>query len=220
MRSFSSNMIILNYFAGPGAGKSTAAAGTFHMLKKAGVNVELITEYAKDKTWEGNYTALKDQLYITAKQNYRVFRCQGKVDVVVTDSPILLGLAYYNGDVYDEFKALIVKMFGFQDNINIFIDRTKEYNPAGRKETEEKARDIDGEILTLLNDYGGGHYHVNSDEAAELGMKLVMERLPQSIFRRPRVIIRGFFRTALDFFNRKVIFSSCQTKEKEDQFQV
>jgi len=207
-------MIILNFFAGPGAGKSTAAAGAFYMLKKAGVNAELVTEYAKDKTWEGNSTALKDQLYITAKQNYRAFRCSEKVDVVVTDSPILLGLAYYNGDVYNEFKALVVKMFEHQDNINVFIDRTKEYNPAGRNQSEEAAMGKDKEILALLEEHGGGHRHGNSENVAEMGFHLVMERLPKSVFRRPRVIMKGFFKSMLDFFSKRAILEPCQEKRE------
>lgn len=42
-------MYVVNLFAQPGAGKSTGAAYIFAKLKMAGVNAELITEFAKDK---------------------------------------------------------------------------------------------------------------------------------------------------------------------------
>ena len=47
-------MLIINLFGAPGAGKSTGAAYVFSQLKAAGVNAELVTEFAKDKVWERN----------------------------------------------------------------------------------------------------------------------------------------------------------------------
>ena len=52
--------IVCNFFSGPGAGKSTLAAATFARLKMLNVNCELVTEFAKDKTWEKNFTALSN----------------------------------------------------------------------------------------------------------------------------------------------------------------
>ena len=89
--------IVVNLFGGPGSGKSTGAAYIFSQLKMAGINCELITEYAKDKTWEKNMTALDCQEYILGKQSYRMKRCADKVDVIVTDSPLPIGLFFNNG---------------------------------------------------------------------------------------------------------------------------
>ena len=50
----------------------------------AGVNAELVTEFAKDKTWENNQKALANQVYVFGKQLYRITRCQDDVDVIVT----------------------------------------------------------------------------------------------------------------------------------------
>lgn len=54
----SKSTIVVNLFAGPGAGKSTGAAYIFAMLKMHGIDCELVTEFAKDKTWEHNSKAL------------------------------------------------------------------------------------------------------------------------------------------------------------------
>ena len=43
---------IVNLFGGPGTGKSICAAQIFVDLKFKNKNVELITEYTKDATWE------------------------------------------------------------------------------------------------------------------------------------------------------------------------
>ena len=46
--------IIVNLFAGPGAGKTTGAWYISAKLKMAGADVEYISEFAKDKVWEEN----------------------------------------------------------------------------------------------------------------------------------------------------------------------
>ena len=43
---------VINLFGGPGAGKSTTAAGLFYEMKVRDIKCELVTEYAKDMTYE------------------------------------------------------------------------------------------------------------------------------------------------------------------------
>ena len=67
-------MIVLNLFGVPSAGKSTGAAYIFSKLKMAGVDAELITEFAKDKVWEDNKEVFKpdNQCYLFGKQFYKI----------------------------------------------------------------------------------------------------------------------------------------------------
>ena len=71
-------MLIINLFGAPGAGKSTGAAYVFSQLKAAGVNAELVTEFAKDKVWEGTKAVFENQAYIFGKQYFRISRLEGK----------------------------------------------------------------------------------------------------------------------------------------------
>lgn len=60
-------MIVVNLFGTPGSGKSTGAAYIFSQLKMAGINAELVTEFAKDKVWENNEEVFKNQAYMFGK---------------------------------------------------------------------------------------------------------------------------------------------------------
>ena len=93
--------LVVNLFGAPGAGKSTGAAIVFAELKKAGINAELVTEFAKDKTWEHNIMALGCQEYVFGKQSYRLRRCRDDVEVIVTDSPLPLSIIYNNNPALD-----------------------------------------------------------------------------------------------------------------------
>lgn len=146
--------IVVNLFAGPGSGKSTGAAYIFAKLKMAGVNCELVTEFAKDKTWEHNSKALSCQPYVFGKQCYRMDRCADQVDVIITDSPLLLGTLYnVDFDIEPEFSQSILKKFNEYNNYNYFLKRWKKYNSVGRSQTEDEAIELDKKIVDTLNRY-------------------------------------------------------------------
>lgn len=46
--------IVINLFGEPSVGKSTAAMTITANLKRAGVNAEYVSEFAKDKVYEHN----------------------------------------------------------------------------------------------------------------------------------------------------------------------
>lgn len=132
--------ITISLFGPPGSGKSTLAAFVFAKLKMMGVNCELVTEFAKDKVWEKNNEALSNQIYIFAKQYYRMSRCTGQVDVIITDSPLFLG-PFYNKDpeIDEPLKQLARVITERYDNLNYFLRRVKKYNPVGRLQSEEES---------------------------------------------------------------------------------
>lgn len=144
--------IIINFFGAPGSGKSTLAAGLFYKMKQDNYSVELVTEYAKEKVWENNLAVLEDQLYITAKQNRKLTRLIGKVEFIITDSPILLG-AYY-GKKYGTSPNIVIpfihKLHHTYNNFNFVVTRTKEYISNGRLGSEEDSDIMSKELCLLL----------------------------------------------------------------------
>jgi hypothetical protein len=141
--------LLVNLFAGPGTGKSSTMAGVFSELKWRGVNCEMGPEFAKEKVWEGSLEILGNQIYVFGKQLHSVYRLMGKVDVVITDSPLLLSLIYgtKEGKVFED---LVVDVHNRFETYNVFLKRHKKYNPSGRLQTEKEAKLIDKKILELL----------------------------------------------------------------------
>lgn len=169
--------LVVNLLGGPGTGKSTTAAGTFAELKLAGVNAELVTEYAKDIVWGRLTVVLEDQLYVFAKQHRRIHRLQGQVDVIVTDCPLFLS-AYYGSAESEAFKTLVLEKFYAYENLNVFLQRTKPYNPAGRLQSEEKANDIDRVLRDMLDEEEIDYVAVPADRnAAHKVSRIVLDTL-------------------------------------------
>ena len=142
---------VINLFGGPGPGKSTLAAALFADLKMKGVNVELVTEFAKDLVWTERTKELKDQVYIFGKMYHKLWRLQGKVDVVICDSPLPLCIYYSNEDTPKQFGSLVMEAFDQFQNTNVVCERTFAYQQAGRYQDEEEANKVHADIVELIN---------------------------------------------------------------------
>jgi len=141
--------LVVNLLAGPGAGKSTMAAALFARLKWLGVDCELAAEYAKDLVWEKRDKTFENQVYIFGKQHHRIFRLLGQVEVVITDSPLLL-TPIYDGEKRETLKKLVFEESNKCNNLNILVTRRKDYNPNGRLHTESHAHRVDGTVKNFL----------------------------------------------------------------------
>ena len=161
-------MKVINLYAGPGVGKSTIAAGLFHEMKKKGQSVELVTEYAKDMTWEQRFNVLNDQIYVFAKQQRRVDRLKDHaVDFVISDGPALLSLVYFSGPHLSEFSKLALSVYNANDNLNVLLTRSFDYDPVGRNQTYEQALEVDEKVKLMLDFYEVPHVEVSAGNAIE-----------------------------------------------------
>lgn len=164
------NTLLVNLYGEPGAGKSTGAAYVFSKLKLAKVNCELVTEVAKDLVWEERDLALQCQAYVFGSQVLRLERLRGKVDVIVTDSPIALGTFYLrprDEEVLgaDNFKQVIFNYAenAFPRHLDFFIKRVKPFCSQGRVHDESSSSKISREVKTVLERRFPDYEEVNGD---------------------------------------------------------
>lgn len=128
---------VINLFGNPGSGKSTVAAYLFSELKSRGLEVELVTETAKDLVWDEDRKRLSNQMYVFSTQLHRVDRLIGKVQYIITDSPLLLQIGYYKErhlPASKAFKKLCIAYNKRYNNINIWLKTNKNISQVGRAE--------------------------------------------------------------------------------------
>lgn len=149
------NTIIVNLVGGPCCGKSTTAAGLFAKMKLHSTQkVEIVTEVIKDYVYDENKMAMQDQVLITAQQNHRLFRLNGKVDFVVSDASLLNGIVY--NDFYDDINnvsSIFAHVLYHNYNNEVFLlPRKPEYDQYGRTQTLEEAKEIDRLFVANLDE--------------------------------------------------------------------
>jgi hypothetical protein len=169
--------LVLNLFGGPGTGKSTVMAGVFSELKWRGVNCEIAPEFAKEKVWEKSINILGNQIYVFGKQYNTIFRLMGQVEAIITDSPLLLSTIYGTNET-ETFHELVLETFNKYNNLNIFLEREKGYNPKGRLQTEDEAKEKDVEVRELLDKYDIDYVVIPARKDSMVKIAdMVMERL-------------------------------------------
>ena len=165
------NTLVINLFGGPGCGKSTTMARLFADLKSQGMNVEMVSEFAKDLVYELRQETMKDELYIFAKQHHRMFRVNGKVDIIITDRPLLLTNIYVSlylpKDEYSiNLRKLVRSTFKTFNNINILLDRTGiEYKgDEARLQSLKESEEIDEMTKDELNVSNEEYYTIQTND--------------------------------------------------------
>ena len=147
--------IVVGLSGSPGSGKSTGAAYIFSKLKMLGIDAELVTEFAKDCVWDEAKQPFNNSAYMFGNQYYRISRCLGKVDVIVTDSPLPLAIVYNTDTRLGEaFFNAIIDVWKSFDTLNYFIKRVKPYNANGRNQAEEESDTLSKDILSLYDTNG------------------------------------------------------------------
>jgi len=150
--------IVICFFGGPGSGKSTVALEIAAYLKRLHLVTEYIHEEAKDHTYSKNFIALSDQLYLLANQHHKLWRlAKNDIEYIVTDSPIILGLTYFNETSkydFEIFQAMAMDCWSQYHNINIFMNRQDSlYQEYGRSQNLDESKQIDTNIRSMLESH-------------------------------------------------------------------
>ncbi len=169
--SSNKNIVVINLFGEPSTGKSTTALGLAYYMKLARIQVEYISETAKDYIWEMRQHMMTEQDYIFAKQNNKQRRLidhNSQVQYIITDSPLPLTLMYIPTHFPKEFKPFVMSVFDTYNNVNFLLHRTFDYDPVGRNQNEGEANDIRDEIQQFLTSNSIPYQPVQSQESTAL----------------------------------------------------
>lgn len=161
---------VINLFGGSGIGKSTTAAHLFAEMKYRGMHVELVREYVKTWAWQNKQVGPFDQMYLLGKQSKYESILYGKVDYIVTDSPLLLCPIY---EPYHSGKELVApaalnfiedaKTKGVE-HINFVLNRNKIFDTRGRYDTLEQATQVDSAVRKFLQEHNIPYHEIMSED--------------------------------------------------------
>ena len=117
-----------------------------------------------------------------AHQHRKILRLVGKVDYVITDSPVLLSGIYrelYDGPMYSNLiDQLALECYNKYDNINFMLDRPNFFKQTGRAQDEEGSIDIDNAILQQFKDLKLPFFHLKdlTDNAVDVAFGYIQDR--------------------------------------------
>lgn len=151
-------MKVINFFGGPGAGKSTFSAGAYFYLRMLQYRTELVREYAKELVWDQVPTPWPQDHIFTTQRNRINRLANHSIDYVVTDSPCLLTTAYmlFNNDYSFALDRLARAAHKEHDHLNILCTHVWEdaYDEVGRVHSKDQSLEIQGLCRYALEDLG------------------------------------------------------------------
>lgn len=149
----------VSFFGGPNCSKSTIAMRLTADLKTRGIQAEFSDEFVKAWAFIGTEIRGYDQFYILAKQMHRedvVLRASNSI--VVTDSPVLLGICYarkYNLPIWRDLLKIGLRFGEDYPSLNFFVDRRDlAYSHVGRYEDHAQAIEVDRLIKNTMEEAG------------------------------------------------------------------
>ena len=140
---------IIEIGGAPSAGKSTLAADLYARMSEKGLSVQLSREYACE--YAARYGAISryEHVAILGKQLSRITAFLGKVDYIISDSPLYLN-AFYSSLIDDDSLTLncvrkIYEQILMEGNeiIQINLDPLENIKAAGRIHSNSFQLDID-----------------------------------------------------------------------------
>ena len=169
----------INFYGGPGVGKSTLAARVYAELNRAGaVSVELVQEFIKVWAYEGKQLDTFDQVYIFGQQLWAEHcRFKAGVEVIITDAPVLLQCVYMhrlNPTVSVNLQEVALEYEKAYPALNFLVLRSVPYRREGRYQDEPELQELDDSIKGFMDLWRLPYVIVTPNES-EIILQIVKE---------------------------------------------
>ncbi len=180
-------MLKINFYGGPGVGKSTMAALTFGWLRQQGQSAELVNEWVKNWAYEGYQIGYYDDLFAFANQLHNEDRLiKAGVKILVSDSPLYLQCMYakLRQKSFTPEMLTIIGQFESQHTlvINFNVQRlvSRSWESVGRFQSSvEGAQLLDDNIEQCLLDWKIVTHNVYPNEIDKV-FNIIQMRLPHA----------------------------------------
>lgn len=189
---------VINLYGGPGTGKTTLASRLFsdlNMSKPFG-QVALVQEYAFMLICQGRESELAHQPSVTEGQINLMRPFAGNIDMIITDSPLELGLIYASPEYLSETGDKIYSFIESAqiENINIFIekapDNEEKFDLRGRIHNFEESIAIDKNIKDFFETKSIPYVTVQNGNIEDVIQKIV-ETIGNCIAKSEQAIFCG-----------------------------
>ena len=188
------NALVVNFFGGPGTGKTTAAARLFVELKLRNVDCEMHDEQARQCIQQGQIGALDVQPYLFGLQLYKLRTTAKNTDVVIMDSPLMLN------PIYDKAKSSALRALVLEEhrrfrNLNLFCARPTNapHSMVGRVHDLQESIVLDERIKALLQAEGESFREIGE---AEDHIRSAADEVERLITEHRRATWPDFFKDA------------------------
>jgi len=195
-------LYIINLFGGPGSGKSTTAASLFGAMKSLKkqkesfldqYQIELVTEFAKDKVYDFHHICLENQFFTSGNQYHRMWRVINfwnyhnyKNGIIITDSPIINGIFYDTHPKKELLKKVLIEYSEFDEyknnfagleQFNYLLIRDHDFEQSGRLQTSEESDKITNDIKKFFNKNNKDLLEIQTSKAQEFILNDILKNI-------------------------------------------
>jgi adenylate kinase family enzyme len=184
----------INFWGGPGAGKTSMASLLYGKMKAKGYKVHFSEESVNSWIYQGRVPPEGyDDLLLFAQQIHAEEVClnprkagakrprAAAADYIVTDCPPLM-CCVYNQRRQVPYHDHLVKIALYYEeeypSLNIFVERSASYDKRGRFHTRQEAKAIDRVMLQWLDQHRLEYRRFHVTEA-EKAIKYVLNKIRQ-----------------------------------------
>jgi hypothetical protein len=150
--------LVINFVGAPGVGKSLFSALLYAELKLRGLQIEYIQEYVKNLIWQERFEEINNQFEVSYQQYKMLKAVDGKLDYIVTDGSLLLGLYYneifpHNVSNVEKTREMIKAKMGEFNSVYIFLEHGDfPFENEGRIHTYEESKHISVQLESLIEE--------------------------------------------------------------------